>query len=143
MKRFEFTLQKLYDVKCSEEKKKRAQLKELNQNLLKYSEHLQANLDRFDRQQRAYQKKCAAGMEMREVREYGDYLQYLEKEIRRQKNVIASCRKSIEVCRGELLKLINEQHVLERMSEEQYYDYRKEVQKSDDRMIEDFMQARY
>ena len=143
MKRFRFTLQKLYDVKQSEEKRQRARLKELTQNLLNYSTQLKANRSIFDAQQSIYREKCKAGMEMREVRQFGDYLQYLEKEMRRQKNVIASCEKSIGECRSGLLKLINEQHVLERMREEQYIAYMKEVQKSDDRMIEDFMQARY
>ena len=143
MKRFQFTLQKLYDVKQSEEKKKRVQLKELNRNLLNYQKQLMANQSLFGRQRSAYEKKCRLGMEMREVKQYGDYLQYLEREMRRQGNVIASCEKSIEDCKSGLLKLINEQHVLDRMREEQYHDYLKEVQKSDDRMIEDFMQTRY
>lgn len=143
MKRFEFTLQKLYDVKYSAEKRKRAQLKDLNRNLETYSKQLAACQVVFKKQHGEYRKKCTNGLGMLEVKQYGDYLQYLEKEMRRQKNIIASCQKSIGECRGQLLTLINEQHVLERMREEQYHAYQKEVQKSDDRMIEDFMQARY
>lgn len=143
MKKFIFTLQKLYDVKQSEEKRKRTQLKELSRNLELYTKQLETCREMFNKQHKEYQGKCQAGMSMREVRQYGDYLQYLEKEMRRQKNIIASCQRSIDECRRELLKLINEQHVLERMREEQYQAYQKEVQKSDERMIEDFMQARY
>ncbi len=142
MKKFIFTLQRLYDVKQSEEKQKRLELEELEKNLRNYEKQRDANQALFKKQYNSYEKKCREGMEAREVKQYGEFFQYLEKEIRMQETVIASCRQSIESCRTALLKLINEENVLDRMKDEQYQDYMKDVQKDQDKLIEDFMQAR-
>ena len=50
MKKFQFTLQKLYDVKVSEEKQMRTQLRELEQNLDNYIRQKQANRNLYDRE---------------------------------------------------------------------------------------------
>lgn len=142
MKKFVFTLQKLYDVKVSEEKQQRTQLRELERNLENYRKQKQASRNLYDKEHAVYEKKCRTGMSMFEVQRYGDFFQYLEKEMRQQENIIQSCLKSIEDCRAKLVKLINEQQVLDRMREEQKADYMKEVAKDEDKTIEDFMQAR-
>lgn len=142
MKKFVFSLQKLYDVKESEEKQKRLELEQLDKDLRTYQRQRDANQALFKKQYNSYEKKCREGMAMREVKQHGEFFQYLEKEIRAQETVIASCRQSMERCRSELLKLINEQNVLERMRGEQYEDYMKDIAKDQDKLIEDFMQAR-
>ncbi len=143
MKKFVFTLQRLRDVKEMQEKQKRVELEELLRNLEIYQRQRDANQKLFDRQYQAFESKCVAGLGMIEAKQYNEFLQYLEKEMRTQDTVIASCQSSIDLCRAQLLKLINESNVLDRMKEEQYRKYLKEVQKNDDRMIEDFMQARF
>lgn len=142
MKKFVFTLQKLYDVKASEEKAQRARLKELEKNLETYQRQRDANQRLYDREQAAYQKKAKEGMSVFEVQRYGDFFQYLEKEMRQQDQVIQSAKKSIDDCRDGLVKLINEQNVLDRLREDQRQEYLKEVAKEDDKTIEDFLQAR-
>ncbi len=142
MKKFKFTLYKLYEVKESDEKQKRAELKQLNRDLQAYQKQRQANQTLFDRQYSDYERKCRQGTTMREVKQCGEFLQYLEKEIRVQNTVIAACENSIAQCRSELLKIINEKNVLDRMRAEQYQAYLKEIQKDEDKQIEDFMQAR-
>ena len=142
MKKFVFTLQKLYDVKQSEEKQKRVELKELGRTLLTYKKQRKANQNIFNKQHGIYDKKCRTGLTMNEVKQYGDYFQYLEREMREQDAAIAKFEADIEICKKGLLRLINEENVLDRMREEQLQEYRKEVQKNDDKMIEDFIQGR-
>lgn len=142
MKKFVFTLQKLYDVKQSEEKQKRVELKELGRTLQAYKKQRKANQNVFNKQYAIYDKKCKTGLTMNEVKQYGDYFQYLEREMREQDAAIAKLETDIEICKKSLLRLINEENVLDRMREEQLQEYRKEVQKNDDKMIEDFIQAR-
>lgn len=141
MKKFVFTLQKLYDVKVSEEKQQRTQLRELERNLENYQRQKQANRNLYDREHAAYQKKCQTGMSMFEVQRYGDFFQYLEKEMRQQENIIQACQASIEQCRAGIVKLINEQHILDRMRDEQKAEYMKEVAKDEDKALEDFLQS--
>lgn len=142
MKKFVFTLQKLYDVKQSEEKQKRIELKEMGRSLTAFRKQRKANQSVFDRQHGIYEKKCKSGMTMNEVKQYGDYFQYLEREMREQDAAILRLEADMEACKKELIRLINEKNVLDRIRGEQIQEYRKEVQKNDDKMIEDFMQAR-
>lgn len=142
MKKFAFTLQRLYDVKESEEKQRQAQLRDLERNLDNYKKQKEANRRLYEREHAVYDKKCKTGMSMFEVQRYGDYFQYLEKEMKQQEIVIQSCQKNIDTVRANLLKLINEKNVLDRMRDEQYQEYLREVEKDNDKMIEDFLQAR-
>lgn len=142
MKKFAFTLQRLYDVKESEEKQRQAQLRDLERNLDNYKKQKEANRRLYEREHAVYDKKCKTGMSMFEVQRYGDYFQYLEKEMKQQEIVIQSCQKNIDTVRANLLKLINEKNVLDRMRDEEYQEYLREVEKDNDKMIEDFLQAR-
>lgn len=142
MKKFVFTLQRLYDVKEMEEQQKQAQLRDLERNLHNYKMQKEANRKLYDREHAVYDKKCQTGMSMFEVQRYGDYFQYLEKEMRQQERVIQSVQANIQACRDGLLKIINEKNVLDRMREDQLEEYKKEVAKDEDKTIEDFMQSR-
>lgn len=142
MKKFQFTLQRLYDVKEMEEQQKQAQLRDLERSLHNYEQQKEANRRLYDREHAVYDKKCRTGMSMFEVQRYGDYFQYLEKEMRQQERVIQSVKVNIQTCRDGLLKIINEKNVLDRMREDQLEDYKKEVAKDEDKQIEDFMQSR-
>ncbi len=143
MKKFTFTLRKLYDVKQSEEKQKRIELKELNRTMQQYKKQRKESEDLFNGQQDIYRKKCKDGMSMLEVKFFGDYFQFLMKEMKKQDLLIEGCQKSIDDCTACLTKLLNEEKVLDRMYDEQYQEYLAELQKDNDKLIEDFMQARH
>lgn len=142
MKKFQFSLQKLYEVKGMEEQAQRGKLRDLERNLEHYQRQKAANKALYDREHAVYEKKCKTGMSMFEVQRYGDYFQYLEKEMRQQEQTIQSVQRSIDDCRQGLVKLINEQQVLDRMREDQLAEYKKEMAKEDDKTLEDFMQSR-
>lgn len=142
MKKFVFTLQKLADVKATEEEQKRIELDELDRNLKEQQNKLNLLYESFDKQKREYEKQCESGIGKDDLKNFGDYFNYLNEEIKRQQDVVKECDQSVETCRSELLKLINEQKVLDQMREDQLKAYNEEVQKSFDKEIEDFMQSR-
>jgi len=142
MKRFVFTLQKLYDVKVSEEEQKRTELKELDDELKELQINLNVFTDSFDKQKREFEKKCEEGMNKDDLKNFGDYFHYLNGQIKQQEELIADCEERIEECRRQLLKLMNEQKVLDQMREDQLKAYNVDIQKSYDKEIEDFMQSR-
>ena len=142
MKKFQFSLQRLYDVKEMEEQQKQAQLRDLERNLENYKRQKEANRKLYDREHAVYDKKCRTGMSMFEVQRYGDYFQYRAKEMRQPERVIQSMQATIETCRAGLLQIINEKNVLDRKREDQYEEYKKEVAKDENKTIEDFMQSR-
>jgi len=142
MKKFVFSLQKLQDFKENEEKQKRKELEELNKTLDGYKAVLYSLTQNFSKQREQYDKKCKEGIGAIDLKSFGDYFVFLNNEIKQQNNLIANCEAKIEVCKNELVKLMNEQKVLDRMREEQLAEYHIEVQKDSEKSIEDFMQAK-
>lgn len=142
MKKFVFTLQKLADVKATEEEQKRIELEELDRKLKEDQNKLNLLNGSFDKQKRDFEQRCESGIGKDHLKNYGDYFNYLNNEIKRQQAAVEESEKATETCRTELLKLINEQKVLDQMREDQLKAYNEEVQKSFDKEIEDFMQSR-
>lgn len=142
MKKFVFTLQKLADVKATEEEQKRIELEELDRKLKEMRNKLNLLNDSFDKQKRDFEQRCEVGIGKDDLKNFGDYFNYLNDEIKRQQALVDEGEKATETCRTELLKLINEQKVLDQMREDQLKAYNEEVQKSFDKEIEDFMQSR-
>lgn len=142
MKKFVFTLHKLYDVKQSEENQKRVELKGLDKVMTGLQTQRVDMQQTYDGQQAVYCRKCKTGMSMTEVKMFGEYFQYLSVEMSRKDREIADCNIKIEECRKQLARMMNEQKVLERMREEQLEEYKAKIQKDNDKLIEDFMQAK-
>lgn len=142
MKKFVFSLQKLQDFKENEEQQKRRELEELNKTLDGYKAVLYSLIQNFNKQKAQYDKKCREGIGCVDLKSFGDYFVFLNEEIKQQNILIANCEAKIEVCKGELVKLMNEQKVLDRMRGEQLAEYNVELQKDSEKSIEDFMQAK-
>jgi flagellar export protein FliJ len=142
MKRFVFTLQKLYDVKEAQEDEKRKELKGLDKKLDELAARLRRMADTFENQKRKYAAAGRRGLSVFDVKNYGDYFQFLIGEMAEVNGLILECEAEIDRCRQELLKLINEQKVLERMRGEQLEAYHAEIAKFNEKEIEDFMQGR-
>ncbi len=142
MKKFVFTLQKLYEVKEKEEDAKRLELASLDKKLSQLMDALQDTIDNFNGQKAQYAVKSRKGMSAFDLKSYGDYFQFLMKEMKNIKELITRCEQEINVCRGELLKLINERKVLDRMRDDQKMEYNAEMAKFNEKEVEDFMQGR-
>ncbi len=142
MKKFVFTLQKLYEVKEKEEDAKRLELAALDKKLSELMDALQDSIDKFNGQKAQYAVKCRKGISTFDLKNYGDYFQFLMKEMKNIRELIARCEVEINLCRGELLKLINERKVLDRMRDEQKIEYNAEMNKFNEKEVEDFMQGR-
>ncbi|MGI6152226.1 MAG: flagellar export protein FliJ [Christensenellaceae bacterium] len=142
MKKFVFSLQRLYDVKAADEKQKRLELKELTRILDEHKRNKQELLQKFAQEKEKYDDKSKSGMTRQDLKNFGDYFQYLNEEIDKQNRYIAEWEQKVEICKQELVKLMNEQKALERMREEQLEEYNTELQKSEEKEIEDFMQGR-
>ena len=142
MKKFVFSLQKLYDVKQTEEEQKRKELKELGKKLDSIKDRLLSLKNTYDAQKAKHAEDCAKGISAAGLQRYGDYFKFLIEESSAQKKRKAECEAQMDVCRQELLKLINEQKVLARMKQEQYEAYMAELAKFNEKEIEDFIQGR-
>ena len=141
MKKFQFTLQTLYNIRSTEETTARNKLAEL----LKERDGIQAQIEEnesiYAAHDAAYRRDCKKGISGRKLKEYAAYFEFLAEEKKRLSMLLKLCEERVRTCQQELLRLINEKKVLDRMREEQLEEYQKEVQKDEERLIEEFMMS--
>ncbi len=142
MKKFVFTLEKVYGVKVREESAQREKLLNLRKRKERLEGDLAANVAKYDEQKAEYQIKSAGGMSGTIMRNYGDYFDYLLNDRERLEKAIKTMDTHIEAAQKVLLALMNEIKVLDRMKEEQLEEYKREVKIEEDKSLEDYMSGR-
>lgn len=141
MKKFVFTLQKLYDVKSSAESEERNRLAGLIKERDAIEQGLRENKKTYETQMEHYSDDCRRGMSGIKLKGYGAYFDYLIADKKRMEGLKIQCEKRVSDCQKRLMKLMNEKRVLDRMREEQLLEYKKEVQKDEEKALEDFMSS--
>jgi flagellar FliJ protein len=142
MKKFVFTLQRLYDVKKISEDQLLIEQDQINKRLNELQDKKDQMICRFNDEKESYHADCARGIHASGVQSYGEYFDFLMKAVKKQDGFISECLKEKERCTEQLLKLMNELKVLEKIKDEQFSEYNKELQKNDDKMLEDFLCGR-
>ena len=142
MKKFVFTLQRLYDVKKISEDQLLIEQERINKKLKKLQDNKDQMVIRFYEEKECYEKDCRRGIPVSGMQSYGEYFDFLMKAIKKQDALITECQQEKEKCTQLLLTLMNEMKVLEKIKEEQFIEYNKELQKNDDKMLEDFLCGR-
>ena len=141
MRKFVFTLQKLYDVKSSAESEERNRLAGLLKEREAIERELEKNRSVYEQQMEAYIDDCRKGMNGVKLKGYGAYFDYLIADKKRVEGLRIQCEKRVSDCQKRLIKLMNEKRVLDRIRDEQLQEYRKEVQRDEEKALEDFMSA--
>lgn len=142
MKKFVFTLQRLYDVKKISEDQLLIEQDQINKRLHELQDKKDRMICRFNDEKESYHADCKKGIHASGMQSYGEYFDFLMKSVKKQDGFISECMKEKERCTEQLLKLMNEIKVLEKIKEEQFSEYNKELQKNDDKMLEDFLCGR-
>ncbi len=83
MKKFVFTLEKVYSVKTMEENKERDKLLSMRKRRERMQRELHAGIEKYDAQKREYQQKSRTGMDGQTMQNYGNYFEYLLHELER------------------------------------------------------------
>jgi flagellar protein FliJ len=142
MKKFQFTLQRLYEVKKISEN----QLMREQEQIVKKMQELQDEKNRlffkFSNERDLYSEDCKKGIRAQNMQTYGEYFDFLMESLKKLDVKIKKCQAEKERCTQLLLKIINEIKVLEKIKQEQFIEYNKELQKNDDKMLEDFLCGR-
>lgn len=142
MKKFVFSLQRLYDVKKLSEDQLLIEQEQINKKLNELQGQKDQMILRFKEEKESYEEDCRRGIHASGMQSYGEYFDFLMKAVKKQDVLIAACLQEKEKCTQQLLKLMNEIKVLDKIKEEQFSEYNKELQKNDDKMIEDFLCGR-
>lgn len=143
MKRFRFGLDGVLGY--------RQQVLEGEQNeYAKALQRVREQQDRVEDAQARYQdlnqrfrEKAAAGMTAADAMGFENGLRALEVEIARETQTLQTLRQEAEKKRARVLQAHMDAAVLERLKEKQRDAYQKEVQKSDERLIDELISAEW
>lgn len=143
MKRFRFGLDGVLGY--------RQQVLEGEQNeYAKALQRVREQQDRVDDAQARYQdlnqrfrEEAAAGMTAADAMGFENGLRALEVEIARETQTLQTLRQEAEKKRARVLQAHMDAAVLERLKEKQRDAYQKEVQKSDERLIDELISAEW
>lgn len=103
------------------------------------NEKIDSLLERFKSINNEYNEKKMAGIVIIEAMEYSGYLYKLEVEIQQAKRHLEELKRKEEEKRSEVVEVKIETSTLEKLKEKKLEIYNKEVQKSEELYIEEFV----
>lgn len=143
MAKFVFSLESLLKVKTIKKRKIEKDIAEAKQRL----EEAQNLLDEIKAQKKAIQSKIkknsSNGIKVFDLKEYRSYFQLLSE---REEQQIAKCQqleKKWKTIMAELVDIYNQIDVLERLKQEQYREYIYELEKVEERALEDLVNFKF
>lgn len=142
MKKFEFTLQRLYEVKKITENQLMREQEHINKKLMDIENEKDAMVFKFSHERELYELDCKKGIHAAQMQKYGEYFDYVMEFLKKLDERIKVCQAEKEKLTQQLVKIMNELKVLEKIKVEQFSEYNKELQKNDDKMLEDFLCGR-
>lgn len=139
MKKFQFSLEKYLEMKVREDEKLKRFLSDINNEIAALNFKINEIEEKETKRRQHHSEICrtgATGVQLHEYSEYMSYLHdvYIELNIKLNKLI----KKSDEY-RQKLIVLNNEIKALNRMKDEQYKQFLKEIQDAENRQLDDFV----
>jgi len=131
MKRFEFSLQKVMEVRQTEEKALQRHLADARHNLHVVQEELNALLARLEQQLERKQKMNGGTMNSARYMLLQNYIQCLQEDIDASNERIMELEKKVEEARLMLLEKTKEKKAIEKLRDNQFEEYRREAKKEE------------
>jgi flagellar FliJ protein len=143
MAKFIFKLQSFLGVKEKiEEQKKNEYGKALN-ILEEEKNKKQELLNRQVSTISHLKQKINEGIKPSEIKQYNNFISYIENEITRQEEVIIKAQKLVDRKREELVNAMKDKKILEILKENEYIEYIKEEKKAEQKFIDELVSFKY
>ncbi len=139
MKKFSFQLESVMNFKNQHLENKKAEHGNILALVNAQNEKIQSLLVRFKGVNLEFNNKKMAGISVIEAMEYSGFLYKLEVEIQQAKRYLKELQAKEEKKRGEVVEAKIESSTLEKLKEKKLAQYQKDVQKSEERYIEEFV----
>jgi len=140
MKKFVFTLQALFDYKITVEKMQKAELKKAQQALRELIEEeirlLQAYADNELSLERALIRNVDVGSALSE---HDAYFRFLRDALKIIREKIVEAEEEVRKCQEKLIITMKEIKTYNKLRDEQFQRYRKEVQDEENKEVEDLV----
>lgn len=139
MKKFVFSLEKVMEFKNQNLENKKAEHGKAVMALKSQEEKINLLRQKYDFINSEFNNKKMAGIAVSEAFEYTSFLFTLENETKREILHLDELKKIEEQKRKEVVGMKIETSSLEKLKEKKYEQYQKEVQKSEELFIEEFV----
>jgi len=143
MAKFVFKLQSLLNVKNQMEENLKNELGKAIQKL-EYEKSILKRLEEEKEENIGHiYNKSNAGISVGELREYNAYIGYLGEKILLQKENINYAQDCVDKYREELIKIVREREMLEKLKEKKYKDYLNEQLQEEQRLNDEIVSFKY
>jgi flagellar FliJ protein len=139
MKKFTFQLESVMNFKNQRLESKKAEHAKVIAMVNDQNEKIESLLEKFKCVNAEFNEKKMIGLSVIEAMEYSGFLYKLEVEIQLEKRKLAKLKKAEEEKRAEVVEVKIETSTLEKLKEKKLEIYNKEVQKSEELYIEEFV----
>lgn len=137
MKKFDFRLEKVMEFKQHKQKENERKLAAVKQAINQQQNKLSEMNSQRDKCQQAMAEKNGPYLDVPEIQTYYLYLVRLTREIIQRMEQIWRLEEDAETKREILLKSAQEKKVLERLREKHYLSYRRELDKSEQKQLDE------
>jgi flagellar FliJ protein len=137
MKAFEFSLQKLLDVKLAKEQACEQRLALAQRELDQQRAVLREWQQRLEQEVAIIEGFDGRKLTPREVIEHIRYMDQVQEQIRLQAEQILACEEKVNEVREELCRLLQERKGLDKLSEREYLRWLKEVRRQEQRLTDE------
>lgn len=141
MKQFRFSLESVLDYKQQVLDARKAEQAAAQADVLRQEEILADAQGRYACLSQEFQAKTQSGLKVAEAMTYEMGLRVLEAEILRETERLEELKRIKESKRAEVVEAKQESASLEKLREKKLESYRKDVQKSEERLIDELVGA--
>ncbi|WP_313526668.1 flagellar export protein FliJ [Anaerotignum sp.] len=139
MKKFSFQLESVMNFKNQRLDSKKAEHARIIAMVNEQNEKINILLEKFRGVNQEFNEKKMAGIAIIDAMEYSGFLYKLELEIQQAKRYLEELKHKEEQKRAEVVEVKIETSTLEKLKEKKLEIYNKEVQKSEELYIEEFV----
>ena len=140
MKKFVFSLQALFDYKQTVEKMQKAELKKAQQALKELLNEERRLLDAYAKNERSLEKALRDNINVTAaLNEHDAYFRFLRDALKELRVRIARAEKVVSECQTRLMMTMKEIKTYNKLHDEQYLEYMKEVQSEEEKEISDLV----
>lgn len=141
MKKFRFSLESVLDYKQQELDARKAEQVAAQAAVLRQEKVLADARERYTGLSREFQEKAQSGLKAAEAMTYEMGLRVLEAEIQQEVGRLEELQRIKEAKRAAVVEARQESASLEKLREKKLESYRKDVQKSEERLIDELVSA--
>lgn len=142
MKKFQFALDTVLDYRRQVQDSLQVELSTLTAEVRRQEEILEAARRKYAQINQEYREKKAGGMRIAEVRSYEIALEVQEKAIIAEDTTLKKLQRQAEAKRRELVSAKQDASSVEKLREKKLLTYTKNLEKNEEKFIDDLVGAR-